>query len=74
MGRKPDKTPPSKIKLVDLPRQLKAHGLNVPYSQCYSNAINGTIPAERTASGGRWVIDEREMPSLIQKFSLLKED
>lgn len=73
MGRKPDKTPPHKIKLVDLPKALSAKGVNVTYIQCYNAVLNSVIPAERSASGGRWLVDERKFPSIIRKFSLLKE-
>jgi hypothetical protein len=73
MGKKPDKAPPEKIKLVDLPRTLSAFGVTATYNQCYSAAINGSIPAERTLTGARWVVDKSQLPSVIAKFSLMKE-
>ncbi len=74
MGRKPDKHPSGTTKLIDLPRLLKAEGLSVPYNECYLNAVNGDIPAVRSASGSRWLIHNRSLPKVIQHFSLLKEE
>ena len=74
MGKKPDISPPKKVKLVDLPRTLASQGLSgISYNTIYSAAVNGTIPAERTFSGTRWVVDESAIPQIIESFSLLKE-
>lgn len=73
MGKKPDKSPIGKIKLIDLPRELRAQGISAPYSACYSAAVNGLIPAERNATGTRWVVDAEALPTVIKHFSLLKE-
>lgn len=73
MGKKPDKTPPKQIKLIDLPKTLGSQGLSVTYNQCYMAAVNGTIPASRTLSGARWVVNETDIPSVIENFSLLKD-
>jgi hypothetical protein len=36
--------------------------------------LRNSIPAERTDSGKRWVVDPKDIPSVIQHFSLLKEE
>lgn len=74
MGKKPDKSPIGKIKLIDLPRELRSQGMPVPYHQVYLAAVSGAIPAERNDIGTRWVVDAKAIPSVIKHFSLLKKE
>lgn len=74
MSKKPEKAPLGKIKLIDLPRTLQSTtGQSVSYAACYNAVVNGLIPAERNATGTRWLVDARQLPSVIKHFSLLKE-
>ncbi len=74
MGKKPDIQPQGKIKLVDVPRMLASNGVSATYNACYSASVNGLIPAERTSTGSRWVVDAENFPSVIKYFSLTKEE
>lgn len=74
MGKKPDSAPKGMIKLIDLPRLLRASGATATYSQCYTAAVNGLIDAERNSTDTRWIVDPQKLPSVIKHFSLLKDD
>ena len=74
MGKKPDIAPKGMLKLIDLPRLLRAQGSSATYAQLYTAAVNGVIPAERNATDTRWVVDPEKLHSVIKHFSLLKDD
>ena len=70
-----DKVESGYLKLSDLPRRLKQEsGIRTTYTQCYNAVVSGDIPAERSETGGRWLLKEQDIPVIIQNFSLLKED
>ena len=58
-----------KIKLSELPRLLKHEfGLAVSYRRVYSAVLDGIVPAERDASGNRWLIKSDDMPEIAKIF------
>lgn len=55
------------IKLSELPRRLrKDFAVEVSYRRVYTAVLDGAIPAEKDASGTRWIIDIEDLP-LIAK-------
>ncbi len=78
MGRRKgsgDKIPEEAIKLPDLPRELMlTGGFRATYTQCYNAVIAGDIPAYRSATGNRWLVNKTDVPKVIENFSLLRKD
>ncbi len=55
----------SKIKLSETPRRLRDEfDVIVSYRSLYHKVLDGIIPAERDASGGRWVINVSDLPTI----------
>ena len=44
------------LKLADATRKLK-----IPYQRLYQNIVAGNVPAERDASGNRWLIRKSDL-------------
>ncbi len=60
-------TPTNKIKLSELPRRLRDEfGVTVSYRRLYTAVLDGTVPAERDASGSRWLIDADDLPEIAK--------
>ena len=58
-------TPVDKIKLPELPRRLgDEFGVSVSYRCLHSAVLDGIVPAERDASGSRWLIDPDDLPEI----------
>ena len=54
-----------KIKLSETPRRLRDEfNVIVSYRSLYHRVLDGIIPAERDASGGRWVINVSDLPTI----------
>ena len=57
----------SKIKLSETPRRLRDEfNVIVSYRSLYHKVLDGIIPAERDASGGRWVINVSDLPAIAE--------
>ncbi len=56
-----------KIKLSETPRRLRDEfNVIVSYRSLYHKVLDGIIPAERDASGGRWVINVSDLPAIAE--------
>ncbi len=57
----------SKIKLSETARRLRDEfDVIVSYRSLYHRVLDGIIPAERDASGGRWVINVSDLPAIAE--------
>ncbi len=55
----------SKIKLPETARRLREdYGVVVSYRSIYHKVLDGVIPAERDATGSRWVINVSDLPAI----------
>ena len=55
-------TPTKGIKLSGARRRLRDElGVSVSYRRLYAAVLDGIVPAERDASGSRWLIDPRSI-------------
>ncbi len=58
-------TPVHKIKLSEIPRRLRDQfDVSVSYRRLYTAVLDGIVPAERDASGSRWLIDADDLPKI----------
>ncbi len=56
-----------KIKLSETPRRLRDEfDVIVSYRSLYPRVLDGIIPADRDASGGRWVINVSDLPAIAE--------
>ncbi len=56
-----------KIKLSETARRLREdYDVSVSYRSIYHKVLDGIIPAERDASGGRWVINVSDLPTIAE--------
>ncbi len=56
-----------KIKLSETARRLREdYDVSVSYRSIYHKVLDGIIPAERDASGGRWVINVSDLPAIAE--------
>ena len=54
-----------KIKLSELPRRLRDEfGVAISYRRIYTAVLDGIVPAERDASGSRWIIDPDDLAEI----------
>ena len=59
-----------KIKLSEIPRRLRDEfGLVVTYRRVYTAVLDGMVPAERDASGSRWLVDAGDLPGIAKTLS-----
>ena len=64
-------TPVNKIKLSELPRRLRDEfGEAVSYRRLYTAVLDGIVPAERDASGSRWLVDADDLPEIAQTLGI----
>ena len=54
-----------KISITDLPRALRAEGIETTYNTVWRAASEGRIPAER--HGKRWFVNTADLPK-VQAF------
>jgi hypothetical protein len=58
-----------KIKLSETARRLREdYGVSVSYRSIYHKVLDGIIPAERDASGGRWVVNVSDLPTIAESM------
>jgi hypothetical protein len=55
------------VTLTDLPRALRAHGVQATYQQCWRAVVAGDVPAQR--DGSKWRIAEADLPRIAQTFT-----
>ena len=61
----------AKIKLSELPRRLRDEfGVSVTYRRLYTAVLDGIVPAERDASGSRWLIDPDDLPEIAKTLGI----
>ena len=62
--------PINQIKLSELPRRLRDEfGIIVSYRRVYSAVLDGIVPAEKDASGSRWVVGADDLPEIAKTFA-----
>ena len=60
-----------KIKLSELSRRLRDEfGESVPYRKIYTAVLDGIVPAERDASGARWIVNADDLPAIAKTLGL----
>ena len=58
-------TTASKIKLSEVPRRLRNEfGVSISYRRLYTAVLDGIVPAEKDASGSRWLVDANDLPDI----------
>lgn len=55
------------ITLTDLPRALRAYGVEASYQQCWRAVVAGDVPAKR--DGSKWRIAEADLSRIAQTFT-----
>ena len=54
-----------KIKLSEVPRRLRDEfGVSISYRRLYTAVLDGMVPAEKDASGSRWLVDANDLPDI----------
>ena len=56
-----------KISLIELPRLLRAEGIETSYATAWRAVVDGKIPA--TKQGRGWWIDKADLPEVREHFS-----
>ena len=54
------------LKLSDASRRI-----GTSYQRVFNGVASGAIPAERDASGSRWLIDEADLPAIAQTLGIV---
>jgi len=58
-----------KIKLPEVTRHLRDDfGVSVSYRRLYTAVLDGIVPAEKDASGSRWLVDADDLPKIAEVF------
>ena len=56
-----------KVKLSEVPRRLRHEfGVSISYRRVYSAVLDGIVPAEKDASGSRWLVDPNDLPEIAE--------
>ena len=55
------------VTLTDLPRALRAYGVQASYQQCWRAVVAGDVPAQR--DGSKWQIAEADLSRIAQTFT-----
>lgn len=55
------------VTLTDLPRALRAYGIETTYQRCWRAVLAGDVPAQR--NGAKWRIAEADLPRIAQTFT-----
>ncbi len=54
-----------KVKLSEVPRRLRDEfGVSISYRRVYSAVLDGIVPAEKDASGSRWLVEANDLPDI----------
>jgi hypothetical protein len=56
-----------KISISDVPRHLRAKGVDTTYNFVWRAAVEGRIPAEK--QGARWFVRADDMPRITEHFA-----
>ncbi len=57
----------SNIKLSELPRRRRNDfSVRVSYRRLYIAGLDGIVPAERDASGSRWLVDPNDLAEIAK--------
>ena len=56
-----------KIFITDLPRALRAEGIDTSYNACWRAATEGRIPAEK--QGRQWFVKTDDLPKVRAFFA-----
>ena len=56
------------VTLTDLPRALRAYGVQASYQQCWRAVVAGDVPAQR--DGSKWRIAEADLPVIADRLGL----
>ena len=57
----------TKIKLPEAPRRLRDEfGVSISYRRLYTAVLDGMVPAEKDASGSRWLVDANDLPDIAK--------
>ena len=56
------------VTLTDLPRALRAYGVQASYQQCWRAVVAGDVPAQR--DGSKWRIAEADLPVIAGRLGL----
>ena len=61
----------TKIKLSEAPRRLRDEfGVSISYRRLYTAVLDGMVPAERDASGSRWLVDADDLPEIAKTLGV----
>ena len=55
--------------LVQVPRALQAHGVNVNYHKIWRHIIAGDIPATQATDGKAWMVDAANLPDIARTLT-----
>lgn len=55
------------VTLTDLPRALRAYGVQASYQQCWRAVVAGDVPAAR--DGSKWRVAEADLPCIAQALT-----
>jgi len=56
------------VTLTDLPRALRAYGVETSYQRCWRAVVAGDIPADR--KGSKWTVKETDLPVIADRLGL----
>ena len=60
-------TPAKWIKLPEVTRHLRDDfGVSVSDRRLYTAVLDGIVPAEKDASGSRWLVDADDLPKIAE--------
>lgn len=59
------------IAIIDLPRALRAEGIETTYNVVWRAASEGRIPAER--HGKRWFVKASDLPLIVSAFAPVEQ-
>ena len=59
----------TKIKLSEVPRRVREEfGVPISYRRLYNAVLDGIVPAEKDASGSRWLVDADNLSKIAEAF------
>ena len=56
-----------KISLIELPRLMRADGIEISYATAWRAVVDGKIPATRQGRG--WFVDQSDLPAVKEHFN-----
>ena len=57
----------TRISLIELPRLMRADGIEISYATAWRAVVDGKIPATRQGRG--WFVDQSDLPAVKEYFS-----